>query len=150
MTKFGLITGDLWDYHQRGDVIAITTGGLIAKNGACAMPRGCARQAADRYPQLPYILGQQIKFHGLHVFDLGQRIVAFPVECSPFENPEAKIIRQSCQELVELTDYKKWQRVILPRPGCGAGGMLWNDVKKILEPYLDSRFLIIEQQGETR
>lgn len=145
MTGFRVITGDLWDYHQRGDIIAITTGGLIGKSGACAMPRGCARQAADRYPQLPYILGEQIKLHGLHVFDLGQRIVAFPVERSPFENPEPAIIHQSCRELIQLTDAKQWQRVVIPRPGCGGGGMLWNDVKNILGAYLDSRFLIIGQ-----
>jgi hypothetical protein len=145
MTELNMITGDLWDYHQRGDVIAITTGGLLRKNGACAMPRGCARQAADRFPQLPYVLGEQIRRHGLHVFDLGNKIVAFPVEQTPYETPAPKIIRRSCTELVELTDYKGWTRVIVPRPGCGGGGLQWNDIEKILESTFDDRFLIIGQ-----
>ncbi len=143
MSRLQLIEGDLWDFHQQGEVIAITTSGQLRKDGSCAMPRGCARQAADRFPQLPHVLGEQLKLHGLHVFDLGHRIVSFPVERTTFENPAPEIIHQSCRELVELTNYKKWPRVIVPRPGCGGGGMLWSEVEKILEAHFDSRFLII-------
>ena len=137
------ITGDLWDYHQQGDVVAITTGGLIEKGGVCAMPRGCARQAKKRFPGLEWTLGQQILMHGNHVFDLGQRVLNFPVEESPYEVPDPRLIERSCHELVELADYKGWQKVIVPRPGCGDGGLLWQDIKPKLEAILDDRFLII-------
>jgi hypothetical protein len=145
MGSLQLISGDLWDHHERGEIIAVTTCGLIKKDGSCAMPRGCARQAAQRFPQLPYSLGEQLRRCGMHVFDLGNRILSFPVERTPYENPEADIIRQSCAELVKLTDDKQWERVIVPRPGCGGGGMLWDEVEKILEDYFDTRFLIIGQ-----
>lgn len=96
------ITGELWDYHRQRQLVAITTGGLIEKGGYCAMPRGCARQAKDRFEGLAWALGQQILMHGNHVFDLGQRIISFPVEESPFEVPDVRLIEQSCRELVEL------------------------------------------------
>ncbi len=137
------ITGDLWDYHHQGHVVVITTGGLIEKDGTCAMPRGCARQARDRFKDISWTLGQQILMHGNHVFDLGHHILSFPVEDSPFEVPDIRLIQQSCRELVELTDYKGWQQVIVPRPGCGGGGLLWEDVKPNLKEILDDRFLII-------
>ena len=138
-----LITGDLWNYHQQGYVVAITTGGMVQKDGTCAMPRGCARQAADKFDMLAYTLGEQIKFHGMHVFDLGNKIVSFPVETSPFERPELNIIEQSCIELVELCNYKQWNKVVVPRPGCGFGGLSWPDVRPILEIHFDERFMII-------
>lgn len=138
-----LISGDLWDHHRNGTVVAITTGGLLRKDGSCSMPSGCARQAADRFPSLPYTLGEQIKNFGMHVFDLGNRVVSFPVENSPFENPELRIIEQSCHELVELVNYKQWEKVIVPRPGCGRGGLSWNEVEPILKKCLDARFCII-------
>ena len=143
-----LITGDLWDYHAQGYVVAITTGGMVQKNGTCAMPRGCARQASDRIDMLAYTLGSQIKLHGMHVFDLGNRIVSFPVEQSPFERPQLEIIEHSCKELVELCNYKKWDKVIVPRPGCGLGGLSWTDVRPILEKYFDERFDVISS-GDT-
>ncbi len=143
MTLLQEVSGDLWDYHRGGAVVAITVGGLLNKNGLSAMPRGCARQAAERFPSLPYTLGEQIRRFGLHVFDLGQRIVSFPVENSPYDMPELKIIEQSCRELVELCDYKGWPEIIVPRPGCGQGGLSWQEVAPLLKKYFDDRFFII-------
>ena len=107
--------GDLWRLHVKGAVVAITTGGLVSKKGECAMPRGCARQAKDRFPGLAAQLGQLITAHGNHVYDLGQRIVSFPVENSPYEVPELAIIERSCQELVQLADDKREHNFELPR-----------------------------------
>jgi hypothetical protein len=137
------ITGDLWDYHQQGYVVAITTGGLLEKDGTCAMPRGCARQAKDRFSGLSWTLGQQVFTHGNHVFDLGRRIVSFPVEESPFAAPDIRLIEQSCRELVDLADYKGWRKIVVPRPGCGGGGLDWNEVRPLLQKYFDDRFLVI-------
>ena len=144
------IIGDIWEHHQQGAVIAITTGGSVKKDGTCEMPRGCARQARDRFPHLSWDLGQQILLHGNHVFDLGQRIVNFPVENSPLEVPEFSLIERSCRELVELADYKGWKTVIVPRPGCGGGGLQWTDVRKILTRYFDKRFQIITSKESFR
>lgn len=144
MSALQLISGDLWEQHELGHVVAITTGGLVGKDGLCAMPRGTARQAALKFPTLPYVLGNQIRKYGMHVFDLGNRIVSFPVENSPFENPELSIIDRSCAELSELADYKGWSHIVVPRPGCGHGGLQWNDVRPILEQHLDKRFHIID------
>ncbi len=143
MTKLQLIEGDLWDYHRKGFVVAITTGGLVQKDGTCAMPRGCARQAAEKIDSLAYTLGTQIRLHGMHVFDLGNRIVSFPVENSPYERPELAIIEQSCCELVELCNYKQWNKIVVPRPGCGLGGLSWSDVRPLLEKHFDERFIVI-------
>jgi len=137
------LVGDLWEEHARGRVVAITTGGLVDRHGCCAMPRGCARQANERFEGLAWTLGQQIEAFGNHVFDLGRRIVSFPVENSPFEVPSLGLIERSARELVELVDYKGWPEVVLPRPGCGGGGLDWQSVRPLLEPLLDERFVVI-------
>lgn len=54
------------------------------------------------------------------------------------------LIGDSASQLVKLTDEYKWESVIIPRPGCGAGGLDWVlDVRTILEPIFDDRFHII-------
>lgn len=137
--------GQMWDYHGQA-IVAITTGGVVSKNGHCAMPRGCARQAKELFPGLEKQLGTLIQQHGNHVFALEPMLVSFPVENSPYEVPSLALIEQSCQELVRLAEQKKWSQIIVPRPGCGGGGLSWADVKPILERYLDDRFTIITNE----
>jgi len=141
------LQGDLWAEHARGAVVAITTGGQVNRDGCCVMPRGCARHARELFAGLDWTLGQQILAHGNHVFDLGRRVVSFPVENSPLEVPSLTLIEQSCRELVELTDYKGWTEVVVPRPGCGGGGLEWSSVSPLLEKYFDDRFLVIHKDG---
>lgn len=140
------IVGDLWEQHAAGAVVAVTTNGVVNKVGRAEMPRGCARQARDRYPHLLQTLGALLRQHGNHVFDLGNRLVSFPVEESPYQTPELPLIERSCQELVELAEYKDWQKVVVPRPGCGGGGLSWNDVRPILDKYFDDRFHVITME----
>ena len=137
------MTGDLWQEHAQGAVVAITTNGMVNKFGRAVMPRGCARQACERFPDILNMLGQLIHHHGNHVFDLGHQIVSFPVEQDPYQVPEMRLIEQSCRELVELANDKGWQKVVVPRPGCGGGGLGWADVKIILARHFDERFHVI-------
>ena len=54
------------------------------------------------------------------------------------------IIRCAAEELVALTNANHWKSVVIPRPGCGAGGLNWErDVKDLLGEMLDGRFYII-------
>jgi hypothetical protein len=139
------IRGDLWDYLGIA-VVVITTGGAVSRRGECAMPRGCARQARDRFPDLPAVLGALIRQEGNHVHDLGYGLVSFPVENSPYEMPGLGMIERSCAELVTLTDARLWATVVVPRPGCGGGGLQWPEVRPILARHFDGRFLIISEK----
>ena len=50
------------------------------------------------------------------------------------------IIVRSAHELVKLADELGWKHVVLPRPGCGAGELVWENVRYLIEPILDDRF----------
>lgn len=54
-----------------------------------------------------------------------------------------ELILQSSHELIELLNKENFDSVILPRPGCGNGGLNWVDVKKEIEKILDDRVYII-------
>lgn len=133
---------NIWDYLGRG-IIAITTNGSTTRDGRAILGRGVARQAAERFPLLARELGQLLQQHGNHVVELSGGLASFPVEESPWSLPDLRLIRQSAEELRRLADQRGWPLVVVPRPGCGGGGLQWEDVRPVLTEFFDERFIVL-------
>jgi hypothetical protein len=136
--------GNIWDYAATS-IIAITTNGSVTRDGRAILGRGVARQAASRQAGLAEKLGRLLIESGNHVFYLGNGIVTFPVEDTPWSIPDLQIISRSAMELRLLADLFRWKKIIVPRPGCGGGGLAWKEVSPHLETCFDNRFLVITQ-----
>lgn len=136
------ICGNIWDYRETA-IVVITTNGQVSRSGKAVMGRGVAAQATRMFPEIPEKLAQCIIEAGNHVHYLGDNIVSFPVEHSPYQVPDLSLIERSAFELVAMADELGWQSVVVPRPGCGGGGLSWKDVRPILERYFDDRFMVI-------
>lgn len=136
------IDGDLWE-HLGKSIVAVTTNGRFRPDGRAIMGNGCAKEAGRRFPDLAARLGRLVAEQGNHVFELGDGLVSFPVEESPWEISSLSLIRRSAGELRELADRRGWTSVVLPPPGCGGGGLSLSDVRPVLEAILDDRFLLI-------
>ena len=141
------IVGDIWEHAGGGGMIAITTNGSLTRDSRAVFGRGVARQAVLRFPAIAAILGRRLTEEGNHVFDLGCGIVSFPVEETAWSLPDLRLIARSAEELRRLADCSGWQRIVVPRPGCGGGGLAWEDVQPVLEPCFDERFAVIHQPG---
>ena len=145
------ITGNIWDYHEKGHWIVITTNGTVKANGEAVMGRGVALQAKQKYPGLPYDLGQEISKIGNVLHHWGQEGLLFlPVKHNWWERANISLIEKSIQQLKDffdntIEDYSP--PVYMVRPGCGNGGLDWEDVKPILEKYLDDRFIVVERRN---
>lgn len=151
-------TGNLWD--QRADAICITTNGYVTVKGMAVMGAGCALEAVARLGSgIARELGDLISSRGNHAFVLLTprhgwydddfaieeriEIISFPVKTHWREKADLGLIRQSATEVVEIADLYGFKSVVVPRPGCGNGGLKWENVKPVLEPILDDRFTII-------
>lgn len=137
---------DIWEYLGEA-VIAVTTSGSVGKTGRAVMGRGVARQAAERFPLLPEELGRRLLKEGNHVHLLGSGIVSFPVEETAWSCPDLRLIARSAGELRRLADRESWRTVVVPRPGCGGGGLDWSEVRPLLERYFDERFIVVAAGG---
>lgn len=138
------LIGNLW--LADADVRVITTNGTIKKNGQCVMGRGCAAEAKAKYPELPLLLGKHLKENGNvpQKFSLADDVlVSFPVKHHWFQMADIKLIRDSAIFLRAMAGTYGWHSVVMPRPGCGNGGLLWSDVRPVIEPILDDRFAVI-------
>ena len=149
--------------------ICITTNGFVTTNGKCVMGRGIAKQISDVYPEVPKLLGKLIKENGNIVQVItnikGTDIISFPVK--PIESydysklvnhmigkitskripgwavrADIEIIKSSCYLLNNLIEYKKYKYVCLPRPGCGAGELSWDEVRSKIKDILSENVVI--------
>jgi hypothetical protein len=113
------------------------------------MGAGIAKQVKDKWPALPKFFGDKVRNGGNHVYcalvSKGQYIVSFPTKHHWRDPSDLALIEQSAKELVVLTNDKGWQKVCLTRAGCGLGNLLWGDVKKVIAPILDDRFVVVSK-----
>ncbi len=136
-------TGNLWELDA--DLRVISTNPIVRADGAAVMGRGCALQAKRRITGLEYHFGKLLKEHGNRVMRLtnpkkGAALASFPVKWHWKEKASAALIGRSARQLADRFGY---ERIILPRPGCGNGQLSWEDVRTVLEVLLDDRFTVI-------
>lgn len=147
------VTGNIWDYPA--DWICITTNGDVKPNGQAVMGRGIALEAKTRHPMLPKKLGTLILARGNVVNCLGvwkgKRLYSFPTKHNWREKSDIGLIMSSVRQL--LCYHKDAKRVLgvenpivaMTRPGCGCGGLDWDDVKAAIGPMLDDSFVIVNR-----
>lgn len=56
---------------------------------------------------------------------------------------DINIIEKSAKRLLKLANKYEWNKVLIPRPGCGAGELNWNKVRPALHSILDDRFYAV-------
>ncbi len=158
------VYGDIWDLADEvlDDVgICITTNGYVRKDGKAVMGRGIAKEAAGRFRWLPQTLAEHIKHNGNIVgcwgadydptYDKSYFIISFPVkpiygsrgEMGWQANADLNIIKQSAEDLMAFPKWQIPKTILLPRPGCGNGGLKWEQVKPVIEPILDDRVTVV-------
>lgn len=147
------LTGDLWQttLDLNADAIVITTNGTVKKDGRAVMGRGVAREASEKWWNLSFALGRRLTSESNHAFDMGKwwggrHLVTLPVKFEWWEKASPALIEQSLTELVQLATDADWKVVVLPRPGCGNGGLDWKDVRPLLEFALDDRFVVVYKE----
>lgn len=133
--------GNMWDYHDKGHWVCITTNGQVKKDGANVMGCGCALEAKNRFPAIEYSIGETLRQKGNIVIAFPDiRLFTFPVKCHYAENASLELIKESCEQLLEIIgiveqgDGITIPEVYLPRPGCGAGRLKWELTKGRLDP----------------
>ena len=146
------LVGDLWEAHALGHWVTITTNGVVTRDGRCVMGRGVAKEAATRFPGLPLALGARIREDGhmVHFFP-DTRIIAFPVKYHWRDTASLTLIEKSARgmvaKLARLVDpLRKIQAIYMVRPGCGNGGLAWSQVRPVIAPILDNRFIVVNRE----
>jgi len=136
-------SGDLWS--TPADVRVITTNGFIKTNGLAVMGRGVAAQAVREWPSFPQVLGRRLSKYGNHIHEINfhdgirsATFLTFPVKHNWWEDADLVLIAQSVGELVDYTKSHPNLEIVMPRPGCGNGRLLWKNVKPFMTKLPDT------------
>ena len=129
------IVDNIWKYHKTSPHhwVVVTTNGFVKTSGACVMGRGIAREAAKKFPTLPFELGKKIQYDGNKVFVWPEyNVITFPVKHAWWEAADLQLIEKSAQALAAL--FKDREDIVyIPKVGCANGKRTWAEVRPILE-----------------
>jgi hypothetical protein len=137
--------GNLWDVVA--DAFVITTNLSVRHDGAAVMGRGCALEAKMKWPGIEFMLGSNINAGKLlHVLDTPEYpLIIMPVKYRWRDRANLRLIEASAHQLIGLTEALGYKVVAMPRPGCGNGGLDWNEVRQLLLSVgLDDRFIVCD------
>lgn len=136
---------DLWTVPA--DFRVITTNGSIRHDGKAVMGRGCAKEAALKFPRLPRLLGGMLEASGNRVYFFEDRVLVapfglftFPVKHTWHARADLDLIAQSVEQfgrqLLRSATY------VMPRPGCGNGQRTWSEVRPIVAALPDNVIVV--------
>lgn len=103
------------------------------------MGGGIAREARDRNANLEYICAEAIlsDSFSLGIDELtGAEMLRFSTKQDVKNNSDLYTIEKSLCKLKEYIENNPNKKIYLPRPGCGLGGLNWDNVKYLCENYL--------------
>lgn len=162
------ITGEYWDVliKNRFDVAVCTTNQVLTNEGCLVMGGGIAKEFKLRFENynvdLPRCWGKQLETvlesnfksallitHNYDDYDLEcvNYIVGMPTKYHWKDKSDINLIKTSCEQLALASIMLDWNRILIPRPGCGLGGLKWDDVKPVLQELLDDRFYVIGKEN---
>lgn len=127
------VQGNLWSYPA--EFRGISTNGSVNAQGKAVMGRGCALEATIRYPSLATELAERIKRQGnrVHYFDK-YALFSLPVKYKWNEKADLKLIKDTVDELDHLMKNAfQGQEIVVPRLGCGNGGLEWIEVEPLMQ-----------------
>ena len=153
------ITGDIRDSDTWSKTLpcdkdlhlCVTTNGyILERTGKVAMGAGVAKLFRDTHRGIDEALAHAVKRWGnipQFLWDGdGYDIYSFPTKYRWNEYSDIEIITRSAR-IVKAYSNKGNAIWVIPKPGCGCGGLDWLDVKEVLAPILDTdNFWIIDNK----
>ena len=135
--------GNLFDFN----VIVIPTNGIVKTDCRLVMGKGLALKAKQLYTDIDLVLGSEVKYYGNQCYlitNYDKIIISFPTKHHWKEKSDLVLIEKGLTELITIADNNNLVDIYLPKLGCGNGELNYVDeVRPLLESYLDNRFIVV-------
>lgn len=153
------LNGDLFYLAKtyKADLIVCTTNLQIKKNGCLVMGAGIAKQFRNRYPGIDAYFGETLEKlnPGIRLVNEPRLMIYFADDFKVmamatkwhWKYPsKLKFVKSSLEELLNFVDNSDMKTIVMPRPGCGNGGLNWEEVKQVMMDLgYDNRFIVVHK-----
>ena len=134
------IIGNIWDYASKNTVVCILTNNTLNSNKKNPMGAGIALEAVQRNPGLSKLVYNCIINNQFEITNdtvTGAVLYRFPTKKQVWLPSDLDTIEESLENLTEYVEFNPTKTILLPRPGCGYGGLDWDtQVEPLVEEYL--------------
>lgn len=147
------VFGDCFRFRPEGYdevCLVVPTNGTIKEDGRLVMGAGVAKQVREKTSNLDFMWGQDVKRNGnvpifselSGLFGRVHKMMSFPTKNDWRGKSDIELIKRSALFLNEKAKEHSSVAFVLPRPGCGNGGLKWDDVRPTLIDLPDNVFVI--------
>ena len=137
------VPGDLWSY--KADYRCIPTNGVVTSDGRLVMGAGVAKAALELSPWIDRMLGNYVKEKGNIPCILdGSRLISFPTKSHWKGDSSLGLISDSAHWIANWAKNNESPIIVLPRVGCGLGGLRWDTVQPLLSQiFVEDNFVVV-------
>lgn len=143
-----IIKEDILKWWHKGYYILIPTNGWVNSQGEAASGRGLAMQVKKLFGNFSKILGKLLIDSGNQVYVIDKiRLITFPTKGYWKDPSRLNLIEESCKQLANILIDHLTIKLVMPKVGCGNGGLEWNQVEPILNEYFSEfgdRVIIVD------
>lgn len=132
-------------YYKKGDLFKSGAQVLVNPvNTVGVMGKGLALSFKNRFPHMFSVYKKACDNRSFSVGKLmlikdgGQQILLFPTKKDWRDPSKLEYIEKGLEKFVQTYRIKNITSVAFPPLGCGCGGLNWNNVKPIMEKYLNN------------
>lgn len=153
-----IVCGNIWNYLESHCIIISTNEGWNSK-GENVMGAGLAKQAAERYPDLPILYGKFLRenpgartiFPYISEWKKPHRLIMYPTKALNPQSPQLSWQSKSSIELIEavapiLVDFANYydRPIALPLLGTLNGGLNPSDMMdRMIKLFPSDKFLLV-------
>lgn len=134
--------GNIWLMLEHTNLLLFTSNSTLTKEGKLVMGAGIAKETKENFPMFPKILGDKIKaidkvgrWYGVLVSP-NYEVGAFQTKTDWKLPSTLELIEYSTEMLIQIAP--NYERIDMPVPGCGNGGLQYKDVEPIIKRLPDN------------
>jgi len=150
--------GNIWieGADSRNNALVCPINLIVKSDGRLVMGAGLALDFKTAIKDIDLVWGaaiQKLKVPTILVNKftdlLGEHspyVVGFPTKYDWRKPSSPGLILDMARQLVGVANVLQWTRILLPRLGCGLGGLDWKDIGPELNQVFDDRFIVINKK----